>query len=378
LPPVSETDLRRVQETWDALSSDDDLFGVIWGYPYVQNQTADEFFAAGETEIAQLLRRAERHGLPRRRERALDFGCGAGRLTQALARRFEHAVGVDVAPGMIEAARRLDVSEGRAEFVLNDHPDLRRFEDASFDLVYSNLVLQHMPPGLARGYVAELARVLAPGGLLVFQAPSEKTALPRLSRKAVLAEIEPLARELRGPAGASLLVRARVRNVSPEWWPPARGRQMIQLGNHWLDERRRVLVQDDGRADLGQDFGPGHEAVLELLVHAPAEPGRYLLELDMVQQDVGWFSDRRKLSRRRSKPARIPVEVGNDGYEPADADPATAAPAIPDAHSRMEMHPLPRAEVETTLAAAGVRLVEVVEDEGAGPGWLGYVYWVTR
>ena len=375
---MSETDLRRVQETWDTLAGDDDLFGVIWGYPYVQNQTAEEFFAAGEEEIARVLRRGKRLGLPHRRGRALDFGCGAGRLTQALAGEFEHVVGIDVAPGMIEAARRLNGRGDRCEFVLNEEPDLRRFEDSSFDLVYSNLVLQHMPPELARGYVAELARVLAPGGLLVFQAPSEKTALPRLSRKAVLAEIEPLAHELRGPAGAPLLVRARVRNVSPEWWSPMRGRQMIQLGNHWLDERERMLVQDDGRADLGQDFGPGHEAVLELLVHAPAEPGRYLLELDMVQQDVGWFSRRRKLSLRRSQPARIPVEVGGDGYAPADADPATAAPTIPDAHSRMEMHPLPRAEVEATLATAGARLVEAVEDEGAGPGWIGYVYWVTR
>jgi hypothetical protein len=98
----------------------------------------------------------------------------------------------------------------------------------------------------------------------------------------------------------------------------------------------------------------------------------------MVQQDVGWFSNRRKLSLRRSRTARIPVEVGGDGYEPADADPVAATPGIPDAHSRMEMHPLPRAAVEATLASAGVRLVEATEDDGAGPGWLGYVYWVTR
>ena len=85
---MSESDLRRIQETWDALARDDDLFGVIWGYPYVQNQSAEEFFAAGRREIGRVLRDAKRHGLPRRRERALDFGCGAGRLTQALAEQF--------------------------------------------------------------------------------------------------------------------------------------------------------------------------------------------------------------------------------------------------------------------------------------------------
>ncbi|HVS84192.1 MAG TPA: methyltransferase domain-containing protein [Gaiellaceae bacterium] len=374
---MTESDLRRVQSTWDTLAQGDDLFGVIWGYPYVQDQTAEEFFGAGEREIARVLARGRRHGLPRTFGAALDFGCGAGRLTQALARRFERVVGVDVAPAMIEAARALDASGGRAEFVLNEDPDLRRFADASFDLVYSNLVLQHMPPELAGGYVAELVRVLAPGGLLVFQAPSEKTPLPRLPRSAVLAELEPLADGLRVPAGAQALARVRVRNASGEWWSPVRGRQMIELGNHWLDERGRLLVQDDGRADLGQDFGPGHEAVLELVVTAPSEPGRYLLELDMVQQDVGWFARRRKLSLRRSRTARLPVEVGGEGYEPADADPATASEPV-DGEPKMEMHPLPRAEVERTLAGAGARLFEVEEDDGAGPGWLGFVYWVTR
>ena len=342
---MSETDLRRVQSTWDALARDDDLFGVIWGYPYVQGQTAREFFAAGAKEIAHVLKHGKRHGLPRRLGSALDFGCGAGRLTQALAAHFEHAVGVDVAPGMIDAARRLNTRGDNAEFVLNEDPDLRRFPDASFDLVYSNLVLQHMPPALGRGYIAEFARVLRPGGLLVFQVPSERTPLPRLPRSAVLAELEPLAPRLRVPAGAQALVRVRVRNTSSEWWSPVRGRQMLQLGNHWLDERGHVLVQDDGRADLGQDFGPGHEAVLELLVTAPAEPGRYQLELDMVQQDVGWFGRRRKLSLRRTRPARIPVETGGEAYYPPDADPASAPPTVGEEHAKMEMHAIPRADV---------------------------------
>ena len=43
-----------------------------------------------------------------RRDRALDFGCGVGRLTRALGTRFESALGVDISAGMIEQARRLN------------------------------------------------------------------------------------------------------------------------------------------------------------------------------------------------------------------------------------------------------------------------------
>jgi SAM-dependent methyltransferase len=60
----------------------------------------------------------------------------------------------------------------RCRFVLNAAPDLRLFEDARFDFVYSRIVLQHIPPALVRGYLPEMLRVLAPGGVLLFQLPT--------------------------------------------------------------------------------------------------------------------------------------------------------------------------------------------------------------
>ncbi|RCV47080.1 methyltransferase domain-containing protein, partial [Marinitenerispora sediminis] len=63
---------------------------------------------------------------------------------------------------------------GRIEFRLHDAPDLGAFEDASFDLVYTDLVLQHLPPALARGYLAEFTRVVRPGGALVVGAPDRE------------------------------------------------------------------------------------------------------------------------------------------------------------------------------------------------------------
>jgi ubiquinone/menaquinone biosynthesis C-methylase UbiE len=72
---------------------------------------------------------------------------------------------------MIAEARRLNGDAAR--FVVNTGPELRGFADASFDLVYTSNVLQHIPDtGLIRSYVSELARVLGPGGLLCLQLPS--------------------------------------------------------------------------------------------------------------------------------------------------------------------------------------------------------------
>jgi SAM-dependent methyltransferase len=363
--------LHRVQETWEALARDDDVLGVIYGYPRLPNQSLESFFAAGEREIGRTLRGARLRRLPRRRAAALDFGCGVGRLTQAIARRFERAVGVDVSPTMIDWANRLNRHGDRCSYVLNEDASLARFDDESFDFVYSNLVLQHMPPELGRAYVGELARVLRPGGLLVFQVPHARAPLPRLPRGAALAEIAPVDAELHTPPGATASLRVRVRNAGSKPWPGATGERMLFLGNHWYDGEGRLLVLDDGRAALGRDVDPADEVELDLTVTAPPEPGDYVLELDLVQESVGWFAERRKLSRRRSQTARIPVRVGE--FEPADA-----VPAADDAQPRMEMHALPRDEVVAILERAGARVVAVRDDRSAGLGWQSLRYTATR
>ena len=131
----------------------------------------DEFLASGRATVDPSVARLEELGLRPGPGRVLDFGCGAGRLSNALAAHFEHVVGVDISAPMLEEARRLDRSGGRIEFVLNERPDLSLFGDASFDLVYTDLVLQHLPPKLAEGYVHEFARVVRPGGAMVLGVP---------------------------------------------------------------------------------------------------------------------------------------------------------------------------------------------------------------
>lgn len=131
-----------------------------------------EFFATGVNQIADMLSWA-RWVLPLARfDRAIDFGCGIGRLTQALADHAGHVTGVDIAPTMIDLARSKN-RKPNCEFLCNERSDLAAFADASIDFVYTSITLQHIPPKYARVYLTEFFRILKPGGVVCFQLPTE-------------------------------------------------------------------------------------------------------------------------------------------------------------------------------------------------------------
>jgi SAM-dependent methyltransferase len=165
--------LERHQRDWDDLARLDPLWAIA-STPEKRFGGWDEeaFAQSGERKVAGLLKRLDALGLPERRERALDFGCGVGRLTRPLAGAFEEVTGVDIAPAMIERARERTADLPRVRFVLNERGDLDVLAGERFDLVYTGLVLQHLPSReLALRYLADLAGLVAPGGVLVAQVP---------------------------------------------------------------------------------------------------------------------------------------------------------------------------------------------------------------
>ncbi len=75
---------------------------------------------------------------------------------------------------MLEQARIYNRDRGNCQFLLNETADLRRFADDSFDLIYSNIVLQHLPNTvMIHQYIAEFMRVIRPTGVVVFQLPCQ-------------------------------------------------------------------------------------------------------------------------------------------------------------------------------------------------------------
>jgi ubiquinone/menaquinone biosynthesis C-methylase UbiE len=192
--------LTRLRRDWEELGKADPLWAILTTPDKKGNRwRLDEFLQTGRDEVAELMARIEHLSVPARRRSALDFGCGVGRLTQALADHFESVVGVDISTSMLELAGRVNRHGARCRYVLNSASNLAIFESGTFDLIYSRLVLQHLPPRLERAYLTEMIRVLAPGGLLVFQLPSGEPA-PVVGRglKAVLPlRVVQLVRQLR-------------------------------------------------------------------------------------------------------------------------------------------------------------------------------------
>ncbi len=175
-PPADSGDLARLHATWRALGEDDPLWAIL-SRPDKRGGRwdVDEFFAAGEAEIAGLDALCAGLARPRARRVALDFGCGAGRLSRALATRYAEVIGVDISPSMIEHARRWNAHLTNVHFVEHARPELAFLADASVDLVYSVITLQHMPAALQLAYIDEFLRVLAGDGLAVFQIASGHT-----------------------------------------------------------------------------------------------------------------------------------------------------------------------------------------------------------
>ena len=184
--------LRALRRHWDEFGRSDPLWAILTASNKKGNRwSVDEFLQTGRDEIAALITYLDARALAGRRHRALDFGCGAGRLTHALASHFDQVLGLDIAPSMIEIARRLHAGLRNIEFRVNPSNRLESIESDSIDLVCTVLVLQHMAPRYIREYLAEFVRVLSPGGVLVFHLPSDNP-LPVVVEGSGLKKILPI------------------------------------------------------------------------------------------------------------------------------------------------------------------------------------------
>ena len=165
--------LNQLQKHWDEFGKRDPLWAILT-LPEKANGGWDpaEFFANGEDEIQRAVSYARDQKAELNPQRALDFGCGVGRLTQALCQHFAECHGVDIAPSMIAGANRYNQYPTRCHYHLNDQDNLRLFPDNSFDFIYSVIVLQHIRPEYSLRYIREFLRVLAPNGIALFQIPS--------------------------------------------------------------------------------------------------------------------------------------------------------------------------------------------------------------
>lgn len=153
---------RDTDADWRELGATQPYWGVLTHPSYrTENLTKDalaQFYASGVEHVDRLVESFQRLYGARPQGRALDFGCGAGRLTEAMSAHAGETVGYDISPGMLNEARK----RGRATYV-------GELPAGPFDWINSFIVLQHIPPERGMGLIGDLLDRLAPGGLLSLQ-----------------------------------------------------------------------------------------------------------------------------------------------------------------------------------------------------------------
>lgn len=162
-------------KNWEGLAKRDALWSILTDDQKKGGKWNNkEFFESGKKEVEDIFSLlSDYKGQPKNLDAALDFGCGAGRLTRALGKRFNTATGVDASPTMLELAREANAEFKDLDFLLNQSDDLSQIDEGSYDLVLSLIVLQHIPMPHSLSFVSEFMRILKPGGVAIFQVPVE-------------------------------------------------------------------------------------------------------------------------------------------------------------------------------------------------------------
>lgn len=383
---------RHSSALWDAHAAADPLWAVLsepekkgrrWGL--------QEFMRTGEREIALLYHKLAQMKQTIPEGLVLDFGCGVGRLTQALGRRRDQVIGADISPAMIEIAERLNHYPGRVRYVSTVTSGLDEWSKDSFALIYSSIVLQHVEPDLSVAYLCDFFKLVRQDGFIVFQLPShqqepedmEIKPMPDTAYRAVVELAAPVPERVAASSDMSILLR--VRNISGHCWSQPMFGPMA-VGNHWLDATGdRMVQQDDARAPLLQVVEPGYQWPVVIAVKVPDEAGEYIAEIDLVHEGVTWFE------YKGSRTLRFPVAVDERAadlereraavmqeyslpYYPEDAFPDTQ-PDAPEPEP-FTMHGVPHEQVLAVIKEQGGTLLHLEQDRRSGSDWVSYQYFV--
>jgi 2-polyprenyl-6-hydroxyphenyl methylase/3-demethylubiquinone-9 3-methyltransferase len=170
-------------------------------------------------------------------KRALDVGCGAGLLTEPLARMGATATGLDAAPENVAAARLH--AEGQGLAIDYRAGSVETLGDERFDLVCSMEVVEHVTDPTA--FVAGLAKALAPGGLMLLSTPNRTT----LSRLALITVGEGAGMIPRGTHDWSKFLKPEELGELLE----RAGLKVIETRGVSFDPTKGFLLSDDVRMD---------------------------------------------------------------------------------------------------------------------------------
>ena len=181
---------RRMRRDWNQRARENARHYVVTGQP---QWTDEEFYRSGQVTLEEEILNDLSNicgGKDPKQMRVLELGCGAGRVTRALAGLFGEVWAVDISPEMVRQARQTCVEFPNTHILQNNGKDLRVVSNpwlarmglsrrVEFDFAFSFMVFQHIPShAIIESYVREVHRLLRPGGLFKFQVQGSPLAEP--------------------------------------------------------------------------------------------------------------------------------------------------------------------------------------------------------
>jgi SAM-dependent methyltransferase len=226
---------RNTDADWDYYGNVDPYFGVLTNERFTRDNFDDAarqmFFDSGRRHVDAVIADIRGHLDPSYTpRRAVDFGCGTGRLTLPLARMCDSVVGVDVSPAMLEETTRNAKGAGLNNIEVVQVDDFLS-KPGSFDLVHSFIVFQHIPTVRGEEIVVGLVQSLVEGGVGVLQftyADSSTNPPPLPRRLLTRAYTMPLVY-----AGRNMLKKEPIRR------PP------MQMNRYDINRLLRILQEHD-------------------------------------------------------------------------------------------------------------------------------------
>jgi len=168
--------LTKIKSSWSHLGSVTPHFSVLTDPQFLPENidgTIETFWKSGELEADQAIRTLERHGLSGAATKTcVEYGCGVGRVTTGLSRRFKSVHAYDISAAHLELAssRAAALGLGNATFHECSANVLTALEPC--DAFYSRIVFQHNPPPVIVELIRRALQALKPEGIALFQVPS--------------------------------------------------------------------------------------------------------------------------------------------------------------------------------------------------------------
>lgn len=176
-----------IQNVWEHLGKTEPHWSVLTWEKFRSSGegTKEEFYNTGKNDVDRLFETLKRNNIDYNSlKTCLEFGCGVGRVTSWLSKRYEAVIGYDISSSHLYLAQEYFDEKGYKNISLNH---LRKLSDLDklpkVDCVFSVIVLQHNPPPIIRFIIRKLIGALNPGGIAFFQVPTYRQGYKFILKK---------------------------------------------------------------------------------------------------------------------------------------------------------------------------------------------------